>query len=159
MFAATLTVTTTNDSGSGSLRQAIANAQPGDTINFSLPKASTIMLTSGSLQISTNLTIIGPGAAQLAVSGNQIGTIFYIESGAVVTFSGLTIGPTDDSGIFNDNSTLTLNNCTVSGNTAYYDGGGIYNNGARSRLMRARFRAMRRRTSAAAVFTAAAPSR
>ena len=32
--AATITVTNTNDSGPGSLRQAIINASPGDTINF-----------------------------------------------------------------------------------------------------------------------------
>ena len=41
--ANTLTVTNTNDSGAGSLRQAIADAASGDTINFNLPPNSTIV--------------------------------------------------------------------------------------------------------------------
>src|SRR5581483_10746624 len=63
--AATITVTNTNDSGAGSLRQAIADAMPGDTINFSVTGAIT--LTSGALGITKNLTIQGPGANQLTV--------------------------------------------------------------------------------------------
>src|SRR5689334_23983839 len=47
--AATITVTTTADSGAGSLRQAILDAASGDTINFSLPANSTITLTSAEL--------------------------------------------------------------------------------------------------------------
>ena len=47
--ANTLTVTSTGDSGASSLRQALADAAPGDTINFNLPPDSTIMLSSGEL--------------------------------------------------------------------------------------------------------------
>src|SRR5690606_27888979 len=57
----TLTVTNTNDSGPGSLRQAIADAGFGDTIIFDLPLPATITLTSGQLVVSNNLTIEGPG--------------------------------------------------------------------------------------------------
>ena len=53
--AATLTVSTTADSGPGSLRQAIGAAQPGDTIQFSV--TGTIQLTSGELFIDKNLVI------------------------------------------------------------------------------------------------------
>ena len=64
--AATLTVINTNDSGSGSLRQAIAAAAPGDTINFSLSGCPcTITLISGELVIDKSLTIQGPGASLL----------------------------------------------------------------------------------------------
>ncbi len=66
----TITVTNTNDSGAGSLRNAIASASPGDTINFSLTYPATITLAS-TLTISTSLTISGPGAANLAISGNN----------------------------------------------------------------------------------------
>ena len=45
--AATITVTNTNDSGPGSLRQALANANNGDRINFAVTGAIT--LTSGGL--------------------------------------------------------------------------------------------------------------
>src|SRR5437868_2844535 len=42
----TINVTNTGDSGAGSLRQALLDAQDGDTISFSLPPSSTIVLTS-----------------------------------------------------------------------------------------------------------------
>src|SRR6476619_5985878 len=64
--AATITVTNTNDSLAGSLRQAIQDANSGDTIMFSIPgqSSSTIYLTSGSgeLVIDKSLTIDGAGA-------------------------------------------------------------------------------------------------
>ena len=60
------TVTNTNDSGPGSLRQAITNAANGAVIKFS-PKldGDTITLTSGELDISKNITIEGPGAGSI----------------------------------------------------------------------------------------------
>src|SRR5438046_1773173 len=61
------TVTNTLDSGPGSLRAAILNATPGEMINFSV--VGTIVLTSGQLTINQNLTIAGPGAGSLIVSG------------------------------------------------------------------------------------------
>jgi hypothetical protein len=50
---AIITVTTTADSGTGSLREAIANAQSGDTIKFSSNLANQkITLTSGQLTVN-----------------------------------------------------------------------------------------------------------
>src|SRR5437016_14607674 len=69
--AATFTVSNTSDSGAGSLRQAIlnANATPGaDEIIFA-QLHGTITLTSGQLDITDDLIIAGPGAKALAVSG------------------------------------------------------------------------------------------
>jgi len=60
-----ITVTNTNDSGPGSLRQALADANDGDTINFAV--TGTIGLTSGELLVSRSITISGPGAASLTV--------------------------------------------------------------------------------------------
>src|SRR5690349_8204528 len=60
--AATLTVTSTADSGAGSLRQAILDAASGDTINFALPSNSTITLATAELAISKSLTITGPNS-------------------------------------------------------------------------------------------------
>src|SRR5208283_584475 len=62
---ATFLVTNTNDSGVGSLRQAIldANANPGaDTIDFAGGVTGPIALASNLPDISDNLTINGPGA-------------------------------------------------------------------------------------------------
>src|SRR5690349_3032166 len=53
-----ITVTNTNDSGPGSLRQALADANNGDTINFAV--TGTIQLTSGELVIDNSITISGP---------------------------------------------------------------------------------------------------
>src|SRR3954452_8405809 len=63
--ANTITVTNTNDSGPGSLRQALADANDGDTINFAV--TGTIGLTSGELVIDKSITIAGPGSDQLTL--------------------------------------------------------------------------------------------
>lgn len=69
---ASVVVSNTNDSGTNSLRDAIANAVDGDTITFSLPSGSVISLTSGELAIGKNLTINGPGAKQLTVQRSTL---------------------------------------------------------------------------------------
>jgi len=133
-FAATITVANLNDSGSGSLRDAIAIASPGDTINFRV--AGTITLTSGELLINKSLTISGPGAGSLAVSGNRSSRVFEIGGGTTVSISGLTIengNAYQGGGIYNA-GTLTVTNSTLSGNIggSYYTGGqcgGISNGG------------------------------
>ena len=74
--AAPVRVTNCNDSGPGSLRQAVSSANPGQTVNFNLPhRCSTITLAS-TIVIGTNLTVAGPGANALAVSGNDANTVF-----------------------------------------------------------------------------------
>src|SRR5262245_4797746 len=67
--AATITVTSTGDSGAGSLRSAIATAASGDIVTFALATPTTISVTNGELVVTNNLTIAGPGASNLALSG------------------------------------------------------------------------------------------
>jgi hypothetical protein len=134
--ADTITVTNNNDSGPGSLRQALAVANDGDTILFAV--TGTIGLTSGELLVGTSITISGPGAANLAVNGNAKTRIFHIGSGRTVTISGVTISNgnannqslPDGGGIYNDHATLTLSNCTINTNSAFRNGGGVHNAGA-----------------------------
>jgi hypothetical protein len=81
MPASNYVVTNNNDSGSGSLRDAIqrANADPGsNTITFDPAVTGTILLTSGEIQISGSLTITGPGAAALTIDANANSRIFSI---------------------------------------------------------------------------------
>jgi hypothetical protein len=88
----TLTVLTNADSGDGSLRAGIADAQSGDQIVFDPSlQGQTITLTSGELAITKSLDIEGLGADQLAISGNHASRIFDISGGVTVTLAGLTI--------------------------------------------------------------------
>ena len=132
----TVNVTNCNDSGTGSLRQTVASATSGETIGFALsPSCNVITLTSGVIAIATSLTISGPGANTLAVSGNNASTVILIDSGVTAAISGLTIEEGDGSssnngdggGIFNY-GTLNVTDSTFSGNIAYF-GGGIFNDG------------------------------
>jgi hypothetical protein len=142
---ATITVTNTSDNDPGSLRQTLAAANDGDTINFnSSLNGQTITLTSGELLVNKSVAISGPGANTLAVDANHASRVFYIASGKTVTISGLSItnGTASPSvplyyyggGIYNDHATLTVSNCTVSGNStptdSFGNGGGIFNDGS-----------------------------
>ena len=136
--ASNFTVMNLDDSGDGSLRQAIldANANPGaDTIDFQDELSGTIPLTSGELLITDGVTINGPGVFAITVSGTNSSRVFDIAEAVTATISGLTISDGKDSnqggGIINDGA-LTLANVVVSGNTVTGPtgvGGGIFNTG------------------------------
>ncbi|HEY2081269.1 MAG TPA: hypothetical protein VGI88_00685, partial [Verrucomicrobiae bacterium] len=114
-------VTNLDDGGPGSLRDAIATAQAGDTISFAV--RGTIVLTNGELLISQNLKIAGPGATNLAISAARQSRVLEIYSNAVVNLSGLTIcdGHAADGAVGTSNS-------PAGGDGG--DGGGIYNAGS-----------------------------
>jgi hypothetical protein len=139
----TFTVQNLNDSGDGSLRQAIeqANANPGpDLIVANL--VGTITLTS-ELSITDDVLIMGRGAGQLSISGNNASRVFEIGTpggGPIrVGISGLSItnGLADEGGgILNHGSDVTLLSVTLSNNQAVgapgttgTDGGGNGGNG------------------------------
>jgi hypothetical protein len=87
--AGTITVINTNDSGPGSLRQALAVAHDGDRITFAVSGAIT--LTSGGLVVTKNVTISGHGANQLSIDGNQATLVFGVFPQRTVSISGLSI--------------------------------------------------------------------
>jgi len=138
--AGTITVDNLNDSGAGSLRDAIflAGICPNTNIIVFAPGVSgTISLTSGELLITSPLSILGPGPGILAVNGNGANRVFQIAPSNHVTIAGLTItnGWAVDSlggGIYNDRASLTVSNCTITGNSSSGNagsGGGIANDG------------------------------
>ena len=142
--AATLTATNTADSGSGSLRDMVAAAIDGDTIQFA-PALSgqTIVLTSAEIAIDKDITISGPGPGQLTVErsdviGTPVFRVFHVMPGRVVKIVGLTIGnglAESGAGILADHATLTINNCSVENNYASEQGGGIFNDGGSTTTM------------------------
>ena len=115
----TLTVTNTNDSSAGSLRQVVADATSGDTVNFNLSGCPcTITLTLGEIAINKNLTITGSGTDQLTISGNNASRIFFVNPGA----PGATTGPPATNPILNL-SNLTLANGRAKGGDGGRGGG------------------------------------
>jgi hypothetical protein len=123
----TVTVQNNLDSGAGSLRAAIASVRNGDTIVFAPSlEGQTITLTSGELLIKRNLTIVGPGAGNLTISGNHTSRVFEVAGGArKVTLSGLTIsnGVADLGGgiYFQGGHQVTISGCTQIGRASWME--------------------------------------
>ena len=150
---ATFSVLNDSDSGTGSLRQAIIDAnttEGNDTIDFNFDTGTspyTITLSSALPNIVDSSTVVGAGtagtvtinglgASSLIIDANQGNfSIFTIDTGADLTVSGVTITGANTSGnggAFNNSGTLTVSNSTLSGNSAGQSGGGIYNSGTLS---------------------------
>jgi hypothetical protein len=90
--ASTLTVTNINDSGAGSLRQAITNAISGDTIIFNPALAGQTITLSSTLVVNKNMTINGNAlASKVRVSGNNSVRVFEVTSGITLTLDSLEV--------------------------------------------------------------------
>lgn len=148
-WGATLVVRNTNNNLAGSLRQAIQDAAPGDTIVFQIPTtdpryepfgaAFVINLTSGELGINKDLTINGAGTKIVVrheVAGPARFRVFNV-TGGNVTIANLTVSegrgelstPAGGSGIYNT-ANLTVRNCTFFANGVGSElGGAIHNQG------------------------------
>ncbi|WP_339732882.1 choice-of-anchor Q domain-containing protein [uncultured Gimesia sp.] len=123
------TVVNTNDSGAGSLRDAIeqANANAGaDTISFDAALAGQTIVLGDEILIHEDLSITGLGADQLTLDGNGDSRIFRIDDGVAntditVEISGLTLanGSADHGGaIYSFYADLSIVNSKLTGNTA-----------------------------------------
>jgi len=122
-----------------SLREAItaANGADGNTIQFSPALAgSTITLTTGEIQISHAMNIVGPGAGSLAISGAYASRIFYLScpnASQHVSISGLSLrnGSTAAYGgaISSKRCYLDLSGANISASHAKGGGGVSFDNG------------------------------
>ena len=118
--AADQVVTNTNDSGPGSLRQALVDVHSGGTVTFDLAPYPKTITVDGDLIITKSITIQGPGEDDLVIDGNDKGRLFFVNSGIVATISNLTITNGRETGspaaggcIYND-GTLNLDRVVVS---------------------------------------------
>jgi hypothetical protein len=120
-----LTVSNSNNDGSGSLRRAIANICPGGTIDFA---ANYTIHLASPLEIDKDMTIDGTGVA-VTISGDSdndgTGNVRVFNVGGHFNLNNLTVSWGYDTAINNDGS-LTITNSTFSNNTAGY--GGVFAN-------------------------------
>ena len=138
-MAATLPVTNCNDAGSGSLREALALAHSGDSVDLTALTCGTISLTTGHLYVPVDdLTLQGPGANVLTIAGSQVD-----HSDTVLLHSGHGSLRIDTLRITDSHSRYdwALTSCIASAGTVYLDRsivtecsqGGVFANGFSSR--------------------------
>jgi hypothetical protein len=150
-------VTSTADSGAGTLRGAIASASNGATITFSSGLSGATITLASTLAINTSVSIDASAlAGGIQINGNGSVEIFNVASGITVSLNSLILtngsNGTNGGAIWNSGTltltncvvsrnssksafgggiyntgTLTLNECSLSNNSAYYDGGAIHN--------------------------------
>ncbi|HEY4239987.1 MAG TPA: right-handed parallel beta-helix repeat-containing protein [Kofleriaceae bacterium] len=125
--AATFTVTSTADSGTGTLRDAITQANAaGGTNTVTITATGTITLASSLPTITTAMTITGPGAAQLAVTAPGLqGPAFTTAADVTISAMTLTGGDSEFSEggvVASESGTLTVTDTTFTGNTGEIGG-------------------------------------
>jgi hypothetical protein len=125
------TVTNLQDDGPGSLRQAIHDANgtgEPDAIVFQPGLAGPITLTSGELDVTESVTITGPGAGVITVSGNNTSRIFLVDNAAHTTInvaiSGLALTAGSGGAVAVSDEILTLRGVVITNSNAQ-NGGGI----------------------------------
>ncbi len=136
--AGAATQVVTNCSGSpttpGSLPYEAAAAASGDTITFALSPACSLITVVSPVPIA-GLTIDGPGAGNLAVSGGGTTGVFLNgpDPSATATLTGLTVedgnAATGNGGAVVNDGTLTVGEITFADDTTSDYGGAIYNDG------------------------------
>lgn len=134
--AATFIVTSTADSGVGSLRQAVidANANPGaDVITFALSACPCTIAVSSTISISEALQIVGPGMDQLSISGgNSVRILQVAPQAAPLSLADLTLRDgysSQNGGAMDSQAPVFLSRVKLTGNLAVGTGGAINSSG------------------------------
>ncbi|MBI3151028.1 MAG: hypothetical protein HYZ21_02755 [Chloroflexi bacterium] len=132
-------VTSANDSGTGSLRQAIANASDGDTIKFDLSLAGQTIHVASMLVVDKSLTIDGGNLVpSIKINGDTangnsdlslmtVAALSSVEITGIEFTNGKNYYPPNSGGITNLGS-LRIKDCIFSGNIGD-QGGAIRNSG------------------------------
>ena len=125
-----LLVTSTNDSGEGSLRRSIELARPGSLIPISPYLGWRIIsLTSEPLVIAKDLDFDASGWWGGVIVKGEVTRAFDIKAGVRVTMKGINVSgfysPWDDGAAIRNAGHLELTGCSLTGNTAM-NGGAIF---------------------------------
>jgi len=107
-FATDYPVTSTDDSGPGTLRDAMNSIGAGDTITFDSMLSGTITLASALPALTIDTTIAGPDSLAVTIDGNAAYQIFEVNSNTVIT-----------------NLVLTNNDTTTIGSAILVDDGAV----------------------------------
>ena len=136
LLSTTYMVTTLADSGAGSLRQAITDANTAggtSTIDFKAGLTGNVASSTPLPDIDSNMTLHGPGASVISIQGTATAVALYVAGGATAEIDNISIAnggssnnQYDGGGIANF-GILTVVDSTISGNTTAASGGGIYN--------------------------------
>ncbi len=131
--AALLVTSAADDAGAGTLRNVINGSHAGDVISFApAVLGKVITLTQGEIAITHSLTINGPGADSVFISGNNASRIFNIDDGnasnSTVTLNGLSLinaKSGGSGGAILSAENLIVSNSFFSGNSSSSSGGAI----------------------------------
>ncbi|MCZ7637486.1 MAG: hypothetical protein M5U12_16505 [Verrucomicrobia bacterium] len=150
----TVNVVSLADAGPGSLRQAIADAGAGFLIQLDV--AGVLTLSSGELVLTKDVTILGPGATELTLSGGGNSRLFQVLAPATVTLADLTLadGRAPSGGAILSQGTLTVERCVLQDNLAFAERGGAIAGGGRLSVHGSLFQRNRAATDGGAIDSA-----
>ena len=128
-----IVVENANNSGDGSLRQALEDIADDGTITFDPSLAGQTIALNGPITLSRNVTIDGADAPGLALNGGGFDRVLIVDAGVSAAVHNLTLtngyGFQLAGGVLN-NGNLTLEFVTVSNNVMTTDAGDFWQGGA-----------------------------
>ncbi|MEM6612356.1 MAG: hypothetical protein AAF652_08910 [Cyanobacteria bacterium P01_C01_bin.72] len=130
---AVITVTNNSDYGSGTLRQAVLDAQSGDIIKFDPSLSNQKITLSSGLWLNKSLTFDGADAPNLTISGGNTSNIFWmggVDASLELNVKNLTLADSyyeaaAGGAIYaQENSIINIDQVNFTGNVS--DGGAIH---------------------------------
>ena len=130
--ASTFTVTATADSGPGSLRDALQQANASSPARIEVAVPGIIAISAALPTITADVTIVGTGGSPIVLSGRQTVPLLSVASQGSLSVQGLTLadglGEGGGGALYNLGNVVLLG-CIVSNNVGTNLGGAVLNYG------------------------------